>query len=161
MHGLPGEPTTAELLREGFRWFVEGIETGDVEAGEPVLNPGASMMLSYLDDEPVSPSTVARRMQVSRQRVQVVARELVAAEMIRVKPNPRTARNKLIHITSAGQRRRLRVIEALRSLDQRAERAIGRDDLGRLRALLLRLTAVPRTDPAAPITRFNPSIGPF
>lgn len=141
----PREPTTAELLRDAFRWFADDVEVRSAEAGQPELTPGAAMTMSYLDDEPVSPSTLARRMQVSRQRVHVVARELAAADMIQVDPDPSSGRDKLIRTTPAGRRRRRRVVDALGRLEEHAARAIGDDDLARLRELLRRVASIPRT----------------
>lgn len=137
------ERTTAELLRDGFRWFADDLEVRSAEAGEPALSPGASMVMSYLDDEPISPSRLARRMQVSRQRIHVVVRELAAAEMVALERDPDSARDKLIHTTPAGRRRRRRVIDALRALDERAARELGETELRQLRALLVRLTSIP------------------
>lgn len=145
MEATADERTTAELLRDAFRWFADGVEVRSAEADGPALSPGASMVMSYLDDEPVSPSALARRMQVSRQRVHVVVRELITAGMVRLDQNPASARDKLIHTTPAGRRRRLRVLDALRTLDQRAARGLGDAELTHLRALLARLTALSRT----------------
>lgn len=147
MEGTGDERTTAELLRDAFRWFADGVEVRSAEADGPALSPGASMVMSYLDDEPISPSALARRMQVSRQRVHVVVRELIAAGMVRLERSPGSAREKLVHTTPAGRRRRLRVLDALRTRDQRAARELGDDELAHLRALLGRLTALPRTAP--------------
>lgn len=145
MEDTASERTTAELLRDAFRWFADGVEVRSAEADGPSLSPGASMVMSYLDDEPVSPSALARRMQVSRQRVHVVVRELTAAGMVRLDQHPGSARDKLVHTTPAGRRRRRRVLDALRTLDQRAARGLGDAELAHLRALLARLTAIPRT----------------
>ena len=147
MEATAGERTTAELLRDAFRWFADGVEVRSAEADGPELSPGASMVLSYLDDEPVGPSALARRMQVSRQRVHVVMRELVAAGMVRLDRDPSSARDKLVHTTPAGRRRRLRVLDGLRALDERAARGLGDAELAHLRTLLVRLTAVPRAGP--------------
>lgn len=141
------EPTTAELLRDAFRWFADGVEVRSAETGGPELSPGAAMTMSYLDDEPIRPSALARRMQVSRQRIHVVARELVAADMIRVEPDPNSGRDKLIRITPAGRRRRRRVIAALCHLDQHVAGALGEHELARLRELLLQVAAISRTQP--------------
>ena len=141
------ERTTAELLRDAFRWFADGVEVRSAEIDGPGLSPGASMVMSYLGDEPISPSALARRMQVSRQRVHVVVRELVGAGMVRLDDDPGSARSKLVHITPAGSRRRRRVVEALRSLDGRAAGGLGDAELRHLRVLLLRLTAIPRGGP--------------
>lgn len=142
--GIPrGEHTTAGLLRDAFRWFADGVEVRSAEANEPSLSAGASMVMSYLDDEPISPSALARRMQVSRQRVHVVIRELVAAGMVQLDKDPSSARDKLIRTTAAGRLRRLRVLDALRNREQRAERLLGNADIAQLRSLLVRLTASP------------------
>lgn len=138
------ERTTAELLRDAFRWFADGVEVRSAEADEPSLSPGASMVMSYLDDDPISPSVLARRMQVSRQRVHVVVRELVSAGMVQLDKDPRSARDKLIRTTEAGRRRRLRVLDALTRREQSAERVLGDAGLAQLRALLVRLTTGPR-----------------
>lgn len=138
-----GERTTAELLRDAFRWFADGVEVRSAEADEPSLSPGASMVMSYIDDEPISPSALARRMQVSRQRVHVVVRELVAAGMVQVDQDPHSARDKLVQSTAAGRRRRLRVVDALRTQEQNARRALGDADLAQLRTLLTRLNSSP------------------
>ncbi|MEU4361319.1 MarR family winged helix-turn-helix transcriptional regulator [Promicromonospora sp. NPDC023987] len=136
---MSNERTTAELLRDAFRWFADGVEVRSAEADEPSLSPGASMVMSYLDDEPISPSALARRMQVSRQRVHVVIRELIAAGMVQLNQDPRSARDKLIQATPAGRRRRLRVLDALSAREQNAARTLGDADLVQLRALLARL----------------------
>ncbi|WP_166984083.1 MarR family winged helix-turn-helix transcriptional regulator [Paramicrobacterium fandaimingii] len=141
-----GEQSTAELLRDAFRWFADGVEVRSAEDGEPELSPGATMMMSYLGDAPLSPSVLARRMRVSRQRVHVVVRELVSTGMALLEQNPLSGREKLIHVTSQGQLRRRRVIDALRSRDRRAARELGDSELAQLRDLLIRLNAVSPSD---------------
>jgi len=65
--------------------------------------------------------------------------------MVTLDRDPDSARDKLIHATAAGRRRRRRVIDALRVLDERAARELGEAELRQLRALLMRLTSIPRT----------------
>ena len=132
------------MLRDAFRWFADGVEIRSAEAGQPELSPGAAMTMSYLDEEAISPSALARRMQVSRQRIHVVVRELAAAEMIRVERDPNSARDKLIRTTPAGRQRQRQVIDALGDLDQRAASVIGEDELARLRELLLQVASISR-----------------
>lgn len=99
------------------------------------------MMMSYLDDSLVNISDLARAMRVSRQRAHVVVRELVTAEMVHLTPNPLSRREKLVSLTSVGYRRRQRVLEALRSRDERAARSLGDAEIERLRGILIRLIA--------------------
>lgn len=144
MDPAPASRSTAELLRDGFRWFADDIETRSAAAGDPDLSPGAAMVMSYLSADPVRPSELARRMQVSRQRMHTVLRELRAAGMVELAPDPASARDKLVHVTPAGDRRRGRVTRALRELDDRAAEQLGAEDFRVLRDLLLRLVALPR-----------------
>ncbi|ABK65709.1 MarR family winged helix-turn-helix transcriptional regulator [Mycobacterium avium] len=138
------ERPTAELLRDGFRWFAQCLEIRSAAAGEPDLSPGAAMTMSYLDAAPVKPSDLARRMQVSRQRVHAVLRELSAAGLVELVRDPTSGRDKLIRVTPAGKRRLRRVAAALAELDQRAAEQLGAEDLALLRQLLIRLVAIPR-----------------
>ena len=131
-------PPLVVLLREGFRWFTDRLNSQAVAGGDKRISTSAGLLMSYLEPGGVRAADIARKMGVSRQHVHTVVRELVEAGVLTQRPDPRSGRDILVSTTAEGERRRLQALVHLAKLESELTERLGADDLALLRSLLVR-----------------------
>jgi DNA-binding MarR family transcriptional regulator len=100
---------------------------------------GHVMVMMNLKDESISVTEVVKCLEMSKQAVSVLIKELVAKDFICTSKHPFDSRAILIEKTEAGQKF-LRVLqESRQNLDQEVSEILGEERLGDLKDLLVDL----------------------
>lgn len=85
-------------------------------------------------------SEIAQTMNISRQAVQSSVKRLAAMGLVEVVPMPGNGRNKIVQVTEKGGHARDTAADHIRIVESEFAEIIGREELERLRGLLLHLT---------------------
>ncbi|MFI8833133.1 MarR family winged helix-turn-helix transcriptional regulator [Streptomyces afghaniensis] len=93
-------------------------------------------LLSQLPSEGASIAELARRLGVSAPTAHQWVHELVAAGVVTVESDPRSARSKLVLLSAAGARRRAETMQVLAGLEAALAGRVGADTVTALRAAL-------------------------
>ncbi len=86
-----------------------------------------------------SETEIAQAMNVTRQAVQSSVKRLVAMKVVEVVPKPNNGRDKIVQLTERGLVARQTAAEQIRIVEAECAAIIGREELERLRGLLLHL----------------------
>ncbi|MBC9731454.1 MarR family winged helix-turn-helix transcriptional regulator [Streptomyces sp. TRM68367] len=125
------------LLWRAHNWFRAALTTA-FEAQEDGSAIGAAhvTLLSQLPSEGASIAELARRLGVSAPTAHQWVHELVAAGVVTVESDPRSARSKLVLLSASGVRRREETMQILAGLEAALAGRIGADTVTALRAAL-------------------------
>lgn len=154
-------PTTDEELLQAYRLLVADVHElthvtrriSDEEARDRGSSVAQWHLLSVISDGPRTVPSIAQRLGISRQAVQRVGDDLVAAGHVTVTENPRHARSPLLTITATGRRLQADLYRASGPARQAAieQAGLSRGDLAEARRVLRALLGVlaPGTDRGA------------
>jgi DNA-binding MarR family transcriptional regulator len=92
-----------ELIHEAMHFHGVLMDHGERIAAAHGQTPARWKVLGGVRDRPLTVSQVARRMGLTRQSVQRVADELIAAGLLRAEHNPDHARAPLLDLTPEGR----------------------------------------------------------
>ncbi|MFF4598845.1 MarR family winged helix-turn-helix transcriptional regulator [Amycolatopsis sp. NPDC001319] len=129
-------PLLGPLARGMTRWFEDGILTELAARGEARLTMTQIDIVAKLDAEGITIAELARRAGVARQSAHQAVGELTRAGLVRVDPDPASARNKLVRPTEAGVARLNLAREVLEDLERKLGERVGARRLEQLRAAL-------------------------
>ncbi len=130
------KPLIAPLLREAYRWFSEAVVAGITARNVAPLSLTQIDIFAKLDGEGTTIAELARRSGIARQSAHQAVGELVKAGLLRVDPDPTSARNKLVKPTLEGMAR-LRLAQAVMAdVERELVGRIGAENVERLRLLL-------------------------
>jgi len=133
----PESEPLIRLLWRAHNWFRTAL-TAAFEAQEDGTTISAAhvTLLSQLPSEGTSIAELARRLGVSAPTAHQWVHELVAAGVLTVENDPRSARSKLVRLTAAGARRRAETMQMLAGLEAALAGRVGVDTVTALRAAL-------------------------
>ncbi|HEX4226082.1 MAG TPA: MarR family winged helix-turn-helix transcriptional regulator [Pseudonocardiaceae bacterium] len=130
------KPLIAPLLRQAYRWFSDAVAAAIAARGVEPLSLTQIDLFAKLDVGGTTIAELARRSGIARQSAHQAVGELVKAGLLRVDPDPTSARNKLVRPTSAGTAR-LRLAKAsMAEVEQELVARIGERAVEQLRTLL-------------------------
>jgi DNA-binding MarR family transcriptional regulator len=125
------------LLWRAHNWFRTALTTAFEAQGDgSAISAAHVTLLSQLPSEGASIAELARRLGVSAPTAHQWVHELVAAGVVSVESDPRSARSKLVLLTAAGVRRREETMQLLAGLEATLAGRVGTDTVTALRAAL-------------------------
>ena len=130
------KPLIAPLLREALRWFGDAVAAGFAAHDVAPLSLTQIDIFAQLDLDGTTIAELARRCGIARQSAHQAVGELVKAGLLRVDPDPSSARNKLVRPTTEGLRRLRLARAAMTEVEAELVARIGADNVERLRAVL-------------------------
>ncbi|WP_326565889.1 MarR family transcriptional regulator [Amycolatopsis rhabdoformis] len=129
-------PLLGPLARRITRWFEDGVLAELAARGEERLTMTQIDIVAKLDAEGITIAELGRRAGVARQSAHQAVGELTRAGLVRVDPDPASARNKLVRPTEAGLARLEVAREVLEDLERKLGDRIGARRLEQLREAL-------------------------
>lgn len=129
-------PLIAPLLRQAYRWFSDAVAAGIAERHGQPLSLTQIDIFAKLDVDGTTIAELARRSGIARQSAHQAVGELVKAGLLRVDPDPSSARNKLVRPTTAGLAALRLARTVMADVENELAARIGADNVARLRALL-------------------------
>lgn len=136
-HGLMSDkPLIAPLLRQAYRWFSEAVVAGIAARDVAPLSLTQIDIFAKLDVEGTTIAELARRSGIARQSAHQAVGELVKAGLLRVDPDPTSARNKLVKPTVEGMARLRLAQSVMADVERELIERVGADNVERLRGLL-------------------------
>lgn len=154
-------PALYEVIREVRRLFHRLANATDRLHADLEVSVAQRALLEALADGGASPvPELARGKGVSRQHVQVLANELLAAGLVEARPNPAHLRSPLLELTAAGRHRFTTMRGREVHLLEAAVARLARPELGRLAGALREIGDAVEASladrPAAPTRRHGP-----
>jgi DNA-binding MarR family transcriptional regulator len=99
------QPDLAPLVDRIPRLYFMLQAVGDALHADLGINTGMRGVMSSLTAQPRTVPDMARERPVSRQHIQMLVNELLAAGLVQTSPNPQHRRSSLIELTDEGRRR--------------------------------------------------------
>ncbi|MCX5206551.1 MarR family winged helix-turn-helix transcriptional regulator [Streptomyces sp. NBC_00237] len=131
-----GRRSFPHLLHDARRWFEEGLLAALEEAGVASVSPTQVQLFAVLDEDGTTVSELARRMGVTRQTAHQAVHGLIAAGLLEQRPDPASARQRLVRRTAEGERTHRRAEAVLARLEGELAARIGGEAVAALRAAL-------------------------
>ena len=129
-------PNLKQLLLERSDWFAREIMKGVRSSDYAFVTPAQSRLLAHMGGKPMSMAELARRLAISRQAVHKTVTELVRRGILEVLDDPERRNSKLVVYTDKGRQLNRAGAQIIERLEERVARAIGQEELRRLKALL-------------------------
>ncbi|MFE7897254.1 MarR family winged helix-turn-helix transcriptional regulator [Streptomyces sp. NPDC057424] len=125
------------LLWRAHNWFRAALTTAfETQEDGSAISAAHVTLLSQLPSEGASIAELARRLGVSAPTAHQWVHELVAAGVLTVESDPRSARSKLVLLSASGVRRREETMQILAGIEATLAGRIGADTVTALRAAL-------------------------
>lgn len=105
------------------------------------FQPSFTALLAHLDTEGTRITTIAKRMDISRQAASKLLQAIEARGYVERLPDPTDSRAVIARHTASGRRLLLTAIEIMQSIEREYEASLGTEGLARLKRLLKRLLA--------------------
>jgi DNA-binding MarR family transcriptional regulator len=131
------KPPLARLLFLASRWFDEESRNELERRGWPRLSAAQTGLFAQLNDSPVSPSELARRLGNTRQATSELIQGLVRLELLEVNDDPDRRGGRLVCVTPRGLQLAMDAYEILIALEEQLDEAV----VEQLRRLLTGLQA--------------------
>lgn len=122
------------LLLGGFRWFDESLRLTLAARGGPTVTRAQSMLFAHLDRDGTRSSELARRLDVSRQAVHQVVRELEQLGLVEQIDDPSNRSAKLVRLTTTGARHVEEALAAFADIEAALADRIGNAAAAAIRA---------------------------
>jgi DNA-binding MarR family transcriptional regulator len=133
----PESEPLIRLLWRAHNWFRAALATAfEAQEDGATISAAHVTLLSQLPSEGASIAELARRLGVSAPTAHQWVHELVAAGVVTVESDPRSARSKLVRLSAAGARRRAETMQILAGLEAALAGRVGPDTVTALRAAL-------------------------
>ncbi len=126
------EGLLVRTMLHGFYWLDDGLQAYMRKHSGISLPRAQSMMMVCIGDGIDRPSDLAARLSVSKQAVQQGLKELVAKELVEIRPDPDNGRQKLVCFTRTGRECRDVARAGILELRKLLAGRIGRDRLDAL-----------------------------
>lgn len=126
----------AQLFMRAFYWADEGLQNALKQKGWPSITRAQSLVFVNIGEGVTRPSEIAARVGVTRQAIHQTINELVELGFLRLEPDPRDRRAKVVVYTEAGARIGRDAVEALRQVEDVLANRIGAERVQALRDAL-------------------------
>jgi DNA-binding MarR family transcriptional regulator len=142
------------LIRSGQLWNERAIRRVNAEAQGPVLREAHTRLLPHLlEPDGIRITELARRLAITKQAVQPLVADMVAAGVLRMEDDPDDARARRVILTAHGFAAMRHGTGILLDIEATLGRELGKSAMSELRRLLTAmLAALTREDPEEPRT---------
>jgi DNA-binding MarR family transcriptional regulator len=113
------------LLFDAYYWFDESLQRSMQAQNIPTLSRSQSMVMICLGEGIRRPSTLARKLRVSRQAMQKTLADLEAKGYLRLVPDPEDRRAKYVRLSRTGKQRQSNARDSLRKLEAELRDRVG------------------------------------
>lgn len=124
------------LLRSRLEWMEEVLMQQAEKNGYGYISPATARLYSYLTEQPVVMSELARQLKVSRQAVHQLVTEGVNAGFLELCNDPKDKRVKLVKFSQAGQKMAKVASKELYHIEQQLVDHLGQAQVDTLRKIL-------------------------
>lgn len=143
---MPDErPYLRGLLLRRVSWMESRVLAAAEVHGYGAVTPAMNRLFGHMRRRPVSLSTLARQLGVSRQAVHQVVKEAEALGLVELTAHGSDARAKEVGFTAAGWAMSASAAASLDAIEEDLAGRIGRDDLETLRRILAKAWSEPDT----------------
>ncbi|MCG8672208.1 MAG: MarR family transcriptional regulator [Pseudomonadales bacterium] len=132
------ETNLAQLLMRAFYWADEGLQNYLQSKGWPEITRAQSLVFVNIGEGIKRPSEIASKVGVTRQAIHQTINELVDAGFVRLEPDPKDRRAKVVQYTELGEKIGLEAIKGLAYVEDALANRIGSDVVQALRSGLIR-----------------------
>ncbi len=137
MEGAPLRPgELAGALLAASDWFNDALVQRLAAQGWPALNRSQSQVFAALAQGPARPATLARRIGITRQSMQVLLHGLAAEGLVAVQDDPNDRRAHVVRLRERGQCLLRDAETVLVGLEDELAGRIGREEVEALRRAL-------------------------
>ena len=123
------------LMQDKSEWIMDRVRAQKQGEGN-LLTEAEGKIMSTLRGRELTVSEIARLRGVSRQAIHRTVTGLVEKGYLRLDPAPGSERDKIVVVTAEGQKLRKQVGQMLKKVEDEIAKAIGKDRLETLRAIL-------------------------
>lgn len=124
------------LLRSRLEWIEETLMQHAEKNGYGYISPATARLYSYLGNDAVAMSVLARQLKVSRQAVHQLVTEGVNAGFLELCDNPQDKRVKLVQFTAKGRKMSAVAMQELQDIEQQLMQHLGKEQVETLRNIL-------------------------
>lgn len=124
------------LLRSRLEWIEEILMQHAEKNGYGYISPATARLYSYLGNEAVAMSVLARQLKVSRQAVHQLVTEGVNAGFLELCNNPQDKRVKLVQFSAEGRKMSAVAMQELQRIEQQLMQHLGEAEVKTLRQIL-------------------------
>jgi DNA-binding MarR family transcriptional regulator len=146
MSSPPPAPWIGAILRLVWQGIRNQIGEAVHQAGFLDVTAGHVSLFRYPGLDGSRPTQLADELQISKQAVNDLLRELEQRGYIRREMDPYDKRSRIIRLTPAGVRLESVILQAARDAESRLERQLGRDRFRSLRASLVEASGLLQTE---------------
>lgn len=132
----PADTNLAQLFMRAFYWADEGLQNALKKKGWPAITRAQSLVFVNIGEGVTRPSDIASRVGVTRQAIHQTINELVDMGFLKLEPDPRDRRAKVVVFTETGAKIGGDAVDALRQIEQSLSSRIGGERVQALREAL-------------------------
>lgn len=133
---LAGPVPLARLLASAYRWLIDELHRRLSERGWTDVRPSYGFVLLSLRDSAMTPTALARRLDITKQAASKLAEAMIGAELVSSSPHGTDGRQRELSLTSRGVQLLGVVEEIYAELEQEWADRIGRGRVEDVRASL-------------------------
>lgn len=104
--------------------------------GYGYISPSMAKLYSYLGDEPIPMSKLARDLKISRQAVHQLVTEGINADFLSLVNSPQDKRIKMVQFSTNGEAMAKAALAELKQIEYELEAALGHKNLKELKRIL-------------------------
>ena len=134
-------PNIGRLLLSAFELFADEIVAGIRSRGFPDFRLSDTQVVRNLEREGTRITDLAERASMTKQAMSELVRRVERAGYVERRPDPEDGRAKRVHMTERGLAMTRAAREAYGEVAESWSEALGGEDFGRLRELLIELLA--------------------
>ena len=132
----PADTNLAQLFMRAFYWADEGLQNALKQKGWPTITRAQSLVFVNIGEGVTRPSDIASRVGVTRQAIHQTINELVEMGFLKLEPDPRDRRAKVVVFTETGAKIGGDEVDALQQIEQSLSSRIGGERVLALREAL-------------------------
>ena|SRR3990167_669522 len=132
----PADTNLAQLFMRAFYWADEGLQNSLKQKGWPTITRAQSLVFVNIGEGVTRPSDIASRVGVTRQAIHQTINELVEMGFLKLEPDPRDRRAKVVVFTETGAKIGGDAVDALQQIEQSLSSRIGGARVSALREAL-------------------------
>lgn len=132
----PADTNLAQLFMRAFYWADEGLQNALKQKGWPTITRAQSLVFVNIGEGVTRPSDIASRVGVTRQAIHQTINELVEMGFLKLEPDPRDRRAKVVIFTETGAKIGGDAVDALQQIEQSLSSRIGGERVLALREAL-------------------------